>query len=312
MVRNTGNKAQLRLAGAGALPELGNNLRWGNKVRRLRNKTRGRIEAKLGTNSSEFRKLMTEVKNHQQKLRAEIRAKNHKKEQFLTKKYVKKHNCMDDLNNKDKSVYGGATVFQENCSLKADPTMEPVIVNKIGENIELSRDEVEVLSLGSKFNIINNLNEERFEVDFEKIIMKYRWYIMGQEINENKKTRKKSLSDVAAEAVLDDENLQEIKEHEELEEAKLRQIFDHENLTLNFSKRRATDLKANASMNIMQRQFGPKSQRRTPRESLGEYSSGHQKNSLGYQEIFLGVFPSGEYLLVTKKYFLVKILSELN
>ena len=65
-------------------------------------------------------------------------------------------------------------------------------------------------------------------------------------------------------------------------------------------------------MNIMQRQFGPKSQRRTPRESLGEYSSGHQKNSLGYQEIFLGVFPSGEYLLVTKKYILVKILAELN
>ena len=41
-------------------------------------------------------------------------------------------------------------------------------------------------------------------------------------------------------------------------------------------------------MNIMQRQFGPKSQRPEPRESLGEHSPGHQKNSLGDQEIFLG------------------------
>ena len=70
-------------------------------------------------------------------------------------------------------------------------------------------------------------------------------------------------------------------------------------------------------MNIMQRHFRPKSQRREPRESLGEYSLGHQKNSLGDQEkslgetspsdqeIFLRVFPLGDYLLMTKSYFLV-------
>ena len=68
----------------------------------------------------------------------------------------------------------------------------------------------------------------------------------------------------------------------------------------------------NACMNIMQQQFQPKSQRRTPRESLGKYSYGHQKNSLGYQEIFLGVFLSEDYLLVTKKYFLVKMKVDLN
>ena len=77
-------------------------------------------------------------------------------------------------------------------------------------------------------------------------------------------------------------------------------------------------------MNIMQRQFGPKSQRREPRESLGEYSLGHQKNSLGDQEkslgetspgdqeTFLRVFPPGDYLLVTKRNFLVFMLLRLT
>ena len=74
----------------------------------------------------------------------------------------------------------------------------------------------------------------------------------------------------------------------------------------------------------MQRQFGPESQRREPRESLGQYSPGYRKNSLGDQEkslgetspgdqeTFLRVFPPGDYLLVTKRNFLVFMLLRLT
>ena len=76
-------------------------------------------------------------------------------------------------------------------------------------------------------------------------------------------------------------------------------------------------------MNIMQRQFGPESQRREPRESLGQYSPGYRKNSLGDQEkslgetspgdqeTFLRVFPPGDYFFVTKRNFLVYFLHAL-
>ena len=74
----------------------------------------------------------------------------------------------------------------------------------------------------------------------------------------------------------------------------------------------------------MQRQFGPESQRREPRESLGQCFPGYRKNSLGDQEkslgetspgdqeTFLRVFPPGDYLLVTKRNFLVFMLLRLT
>ena len=76
-------------------------------------------------------------------------------------------------------------------------------------------------------------------------------------------------------------------------------------------------------MNIMQRQFGPESQRREPRESLGQYSPCYRKISLGDQEISLGetspgdqetflrVFPLGDYFFVTKRNFFVYFLHAL-
>ena len=72
----------------------------------------------------------------------------------MTNKYTTKTEHLEELNNKDKREYGGANIFSDDCKLEPDPIMEPVIVCMNEEKIELSKDEVELLSLGSKFNII--------------------------------------------------------------------------------------------------------------------------------------------------------------
>ena len=74
--------------------------------------------------------------------------------------------------------------------------------------------------------------------------MKYRWEVMGESDEE------KDLADVAIEAVLSKKENEainaEIDEEKTIEEAQTRSIFDPNKMTLNLSKRRATDLKGNA------------------------------------------------------------------
>ena len=72
---------------------------------------------------------------------------------------------------------------------------------------------------------------------------------MGEEKKENMR-ESKDLADLAIEAIFTKEENEkinrEIEEEREIEEAKARCIFNPEDLTLNLSKRRTTDLKGNA------------------------------------------------------------------
>ena len=68
----------------------------------------------------------------------------------MTNKYTTKTEHLEEINNKGKREYGGATMFSVDRKLEPDPIMEPVIVCMNEEK----KDEVELLSLGSKFNII--------------------------------------------------------------------------------------------------------------------------------------------------------------
>ena len=73
--------------------------------------------------------------------------------------------------------------------------------------------------------------------------MKYKWDIMGEE---KSKSGNPDPANFAIDEILEEVQREEILEKEELEEAKLRSIFDMETARLDFSKRRATDVKNNA------------------------------------------------------------------
>ena len=224
------------------------NVKWGEKLRRLKNKTKGKIEAKLGKDSEEVKNLLSNVKQNQAKTRTKLRKKNLNKVEFLTKKYKQESEALEELNSDDRKTYGGAKIFKTDCEMVPDTELEPVVVCRHGEEIVLSKDEQEILSLGGKFNILSNLDEENFEVEVEQMLMKYRWEIMGEE---NKtKNRKTSLSDIALNVLFDDEELKQIEDEQneelELEEAKTRQVFCADTLSFDYSKRRATDLKSNS------------------------------------------------------------------
>ena len=162
------------------------NVKWGEKLRRLKNKTKGKIEAKLGKDSEEVKNLLSNVKQNQAKARTKLRKKNLNKVEFLTKKYKQESEALEELNSDDRKTYGGAKIFKTDCEMVPDTELEPVVVCRHGEEIVLSKDEQEILSLGGKFNILSNLDEENFEVEVEQMLMKYRWEIKGEE-NKTKK-----------------------------------------------------------------------------------------------------------------------------
>ena len=224
------------------------NLKLENKTRKIRNLTLGTIEGKLGRNSKKCRELRSQVRVNCQFLRAKVRMKNDKKVMFLSKKYGVKNLTVDELERVDKLKYGGAKIFSEEYEFEEADEYEPCIVRLDDEDdIEISEEEKDLLSLGPKFNVRNRLCEEVFLCEVEECVIKLRWEMMGEEM----KTEKPE--DEAYENIelffTDEENQKtntEIEEQNQIEEAKSRLIFDPENLTMNLSKRRTTDLKGNA------------------------------------------------------------------
>ena len=101
----------------------------------------------------------------------------------------------------------------------------PVVVAREGEEIPLSKEEVSILSLGPKFCVLNNLNEEEFANNIEQAILKYKWDSMGDE----KKEKDKEGADIAIDAILDEEEIIEAEEAIKEQEAQRRNIFDRDN-----------------------------------------------------------------------------------
>ena len=96
----------------------------------------------------------------------------------------------------------------------------------------INDDEMNLLKLGTKFCVLGRLDEEKFEVELEHIIMKLKWDMMARE----DKDKKKSLSDKAIECAIDEEQLDECEEHEEMLEARTRMIYDIERNKLTLLK----------------------------------------------------------------------------
>ena len=230
----------------------------GVKLRNKRNKLRKTIEEKLGQNSRLYRWVVRTIRTNGMVLRDKLKRKNAKKSEFLKGKYGKKVNPFDELTNVDKLKYCEAQIFDEKCTMKGVENEEPSIVVREGEGIILNGDEKSFLALGPKFCVFNNLNEEDFEREVEECIIKLRWELMGEE--KKREERKKfgeeawdAIEQIFCEEFCNEEELRQHRMEEQVEEARMRMIYNDDEKTFNFAKRRVTDVKGNARVILPKR-----------------------------------------------------------
>ena len=198
-------------------------------------------------NSKQYREIVKDVRKNGDRLRRKTRKRYKKKASFLIKKYGEKYGMRDlGMTNDEYVKYGGANVFKEKCDLVAEAAKGPVIVCQQGEEIELSEDEVKVLSLGPKFNILKKLKIGDFEPALEESIMKYKWDSM----NDDKPEPRKELSDVAIEVLLKNlctkDEYEEMLKDEEEYDMRRRMVFDRVMKRFSYAKKKVTDAKGNS------------------------------------------------------------------
>ena len=223
------------------------NILFETQMRRKRNCLRGKIEASLGGRSHACRKLMEEVKRNGNKHRKEVRMKMEKKLQHLVRKYgVRSRSCRDLITKDELEFVGNPSLFMEDGNLEGEVVRNPAVVVGEGEELVLTEEEIEVLKLGPKFCLYKNLSEEEFEADLEETIMKIKWDMMGEE----QRGKERTTDDVAMEVLLGKKACVRIEdekeEEEEFKDAESRSIFDWSRKTVNYARRRATDLKGNS------------------------------------------------------------------
>ena len=229
------------------------NKKEGDNLRKKRNKMRRTIEDKLGQNSRCYRWVIRTIKINGKVLRDKLRKKNLKKVEFLMKKYKKSEDPLDELTSDDRTKYGGARIFNDDSMMRRMDDDKPVIVLRENEVITLSKDEESVLALGPKFCVLNNLNDEEFERELEESIVKLRWELMSEELElkEKKKFGEEAWDNLNL--FYTEEELRLEKIEKQLDEAKMRQIYDDEERSLNFAKRRVSDIKGNARVILPKR-----------------------------------------------------------
>ena len=109
--------------------------------------------------------------------------------------------------------------------MKPGELKKPVVVESFCEEIILSENEVDILTLGPKYNLYSGINEENLEVEVEEMIMKVKWDMMG---DKDEKTR--DPADIAMEVALGkeecDEIDREIAEELEIKDAESRAPFN--------------------------------------------------------------------------------------
>ena len=247
-LRGGGKKDKLRRMVTNLMKEkLKDNLVFAQKARKKRDKRRQCLEGMLGKNSKQYREIVKDVRKNGDRLRRKTRKRYKKKASFLIKKYGEKYGMRDlGMTNDEYVKYGGANVFKEKCDLVVEAAKGPVIVCQQGEEIELSEDEVKVLSLGPKFNILKKLKIGDFEPALEEAIMKYKWDSM----NDDKPEPRKELSDVAIEVLLKNlctkDEYEEMLKDEEEYDMRRRMVFDRVMKRFSYAKKKVTDAKGNS------------------------------------------------------------------
>ena len=227
------------------------NWKRGVGLRKAKHKLKGTIEEKLNPKSRKCRAIMKSVKDNGMKLRERLKKKKKKKLEFLKGKYGEEQDPLDELTKKDQKKYGMARIFGDDNNIKCEDMQEPVVVCMEGEVIELSEDEKDVLSLGPKFCVLNNLNEEEIEGEVEECIIKFRWEQMKDENDEKEHVKFGEDALEAINCLFEEDELIEHEDDAMLEEARTRIVYDPDKMTLHFTKRRFTDIKGNLRV-IMQ------------------------------------------------------------
>ena len=236
-------KEKERILGLTMGAKVRDNAIYGEQLRKLRFKMIKKVEEILGQNSRPCRGVLKSIRESAEFIRKRARDRFKRKEQFLSNKYGnKKEPRLAEL---DQSRFSEAKIFKEDCRMIPDKKTEPVIVGG-PDRIKLSRDEKNLLGLGRKFCKSNNIDEEKMEVELEQTIVKIKWGLM----EDTRKQANKSLSDIAIETIQDDGEKQDCEEYAIQEETKTRMIFDEDSMTLDFRKRKATDLKGNARVHL--------------------------------------------------------------
>ena len=126
------------------------------------------------------------------------------------------------------------TIFKiEKSEEESEVEIEVVIVS---DDIEIDEDEAAALRLPPKFSGLEDLNEEGFRVELEKCYAKLRWDI-------------KKATEEKVEGEVEEKNDEE-KEIQDKIEAESRQVFNPIEKSLDYTKRRVTDLKENAKIHL--------------------------------------------------------------
>ena len=214
-----------------------NNL-YGIKLRKRRDYLRRKLENEMGSKSDGWKNLNNDIKANSSRLRARLKSNHKEKVEHLVKKFgiVKKLNVDEKL----LKYMGNPRMFVE--ELTPEDIRKPVIINK---DIELNDEEFEVLSLGQKFCLFVNLNDETFEADVEEVIMKVKWDMMGEE-----REPKVGVEDVALRVALGTDVCDEIDDAQDeevaIQEAVTRTPFNRGDMKFSLARRRATDMKGNS------------------------------------------------------------------
>ena len=196
-----------------------------DKLRRQKSKLTKKLVGILGQDSIVWRTLLASIKRGGYVIRGHARKKFRKKKRFLVTKYGQKSGMMmNELSKEDQSKYGGSWIFDEKWKWDPIEAMEPCVIRGEDKSMMINEDERNLLKLGPKFCVLSNLCDEEFEVELEQSLMKVRWDMMSEE----DKNKRKTLSDVAIDNILDEDEKMECEEFSNLVEARTRMIYDVE------------------------------------------------------------------------------------
>ena len=212
------------------------------ELRKLKTQARNEMENSLGGKTRRYWRVLRETRKYSDTLREEIRRKNMRKIKFLSEKYGMRTGILDGMTEDEVEEFGQAEVFEEECEMVGDNLKEPEVVRGEGEELNLSEEERRVLALGPKFCVRNNLNEEAFKGAIEECIAKVKWDLKSDE--EEGKKRKNS-ADIALRQIFTEEENEEFDEEDKMRDALRRMVYNPEEGTWSYSRKRVTDIKGN-------------------------------------------------------------------
>ena len=192
------------------------------EVRTLKDKYRREISRRLGKNTNQYKKTIQELKQEARTAKVTMTEKFKKKILHLKEKYNKKDSKQEDEEHEapeDLKQYDSAKIFNKKWYENLKPDSYSV---KVIGDIELSKEEEEVLKMHPKFCVVDKISSTDFEHEQETALAKMRMEI----------TREAELEGLTQEQVA------EVQE----QEAVCRQVYDPINKKYDARRRRATDL----------------------------------------------------------------------